>query len=108
MDLRQFDIKTAFLNGVLPEDETMYMEQPPGFEAPGQEEWVMRLMKSIYGMKQASRIWNQTFHNAVSEWGFEQLECEWCVYRRNSPTGTRYLCRPRGRHHHSWFNTRRK
>ena len=39
-------------------------------------------------MKQASRIWNQTFHNAVTQWGFERLDCEWCVYRRNSPTGT--------------------
>ena len=87
-DLRQFDIKTAFLHGILPEDEMMFMEQPPGFEAPGKEEWVMRLMKSIYGMKQASRIWNQTFHNAVTQWGFERLECEWCVYRRDSPTGT--------------------
>jgi transposase InsO family protein len=87
-DLRQFDIKTAFLHGILPEGETMFMEQPAGFEAPGKEEWVMRLMKSIYGMKQASRIWNQTFHNAVSAWGFERLECEWCVYRRSSPTGT--------------------
>src|ERR1019366_2791310 len=48
-ELQQFDIKTAFLHGVLPEDETMYMEQPPGFEVPGKEEWVMRLMKSIYG-----------------------------------------------------------
>ena len=48
----------------------------------------MRLMKSIYGMRQASRVWNQTFHKAVSEWGFERLQCEWCVYRRNSPTRT--------------------
>ena len=48
----------------------------------------MRLMKSIYGMKQASRVWNQTFHDAVSGWGFERLDCEWCVYRRTSPTGT--------------------
>jgi hypothetical protein len=66
----------------------MFMEQPPSFEAPGKEEWVMRLMKSIYGMKQASCIWNQTFHNTVSAWGFERLECEWCVYCRSSPTGT--------------------
>ena len=87
-DLKQFDIKTAFLHGVLPEDETMFMEQPPGFEAPGKEEWVMKLMKSIYGMKQASRIWNQTFHKAVTEWGFKRIQCEWCVYRRDSPTGT--------------------
>jgi Reverse transcriptase (RNA-dependent DNA polymerase) len=66
----------------------MYMEQPPGFESPGKEDWIMRLLRSIYGMKQASRIWNQTFHNAVTQWGFERLDCEWCVYRRNSPTGT--------------------
>ena len=49
-DLKQFDIKTTFLHGVLPEEETMFLEQPPGFETPGKEEWVMRLMKSIYGM----------------------------------------------------------
>ena len=64
------------------------MEQSPGFEATSKEDWVMRLMKSIYGMKQASRVWNQTFHDAVSGWGFERLDCEWCVYRRTSPTGT--------------------
>jgi hypothetical protein len=45
-------------------------------------------MKSIYGMRQASCIWNQMFHKAVSEWGFERLQCEWCVYHRSSPTGT--------------------
>ena len=39
-------------------------------------------------MKQASRIWNQTFHNTIIQWGFECLDCEWCVYRCNSPTGT--------------------
>ena len=66
----------------------MFLEQPPGFEAPGKEAWVMRLMKSIYGMRQAGCVWNQTFHNTVSEWGFERLQCEWCIYRRTSPTGT--------------------
>jgi hypothetical protein len=49
-DLKQFDIKTTFLHGVLPEEETMFLEQPPGFETLGKEEWVMRLMKSIYSM----------------------------------------------------------
>ena len=64
------------------------MEQPPGFEVPGMEDWVMHLMKSIYGMKQASQVWNQTFDKAVKEMGFEQLQCKWCVYHRTSPTGT--------------------
>jgi hypothetical protein len=40
-DIWQFDINTAFLHGILPESETMFMEQPPGFGAPGKEDWVM-------------------------------------------------------------------
>jgi len=55
-DLHQFDIKTAFLHSILPVEETAYMEQPPGFEVPGKEDWVMQLLKSIYGMKQASHM----------------------------------------------------
>jgi hypothetical protein len=66
----------------------MYMEQPPGFAEPGKEDWVMKLLKSIYGMKQASRIWNKTFHDAVQSWNFVRLSCEWCVYIRRSDTGT--------------------
>ena len=87
-DIQHYDIKTAFLHGVLGDDETAYMEQPPGFESPGQEEWVMRLLKSIYGMRQAGRRWNQTFHKAVTEWGFQCIPCDWCVYIRRTPKGT--------------------
>src|SRR6266852_1414962 len=64
------------------------MEQPPGFEEPGKENWVWQLQKSIYGMKQDSRIWNQTFHKVVTSWGFKRMRNEWCVYRRSSSTGT--------------------
>ena len=66
----------------------MYMEQPPGFEVPGKKNWVMKLMKSIYSMKQVSRVWNRTFDQAVKGWGFERLLSEWCIYRQESPTGT--------------------
>jgi hypothetical protein len=66
----------------------MYMEQPRGFESPGKEDWVMKLMKSLYGMKQASRVWNQTFHNAVVSWGFKRMPGEWCVYRCQTTTGS--------------------
>ena len=40
-DLKQFNIKTAFLHGILPKDKSMYMEQPPGFKSPGKEDWIM-------------------------------------------------------------------
>ncbi len=86
-DIQHIDIKTAFLHGVLPESETVYMQQPPSFEAAGKKDWVMRLLKSLYGMKQASCIWNQTFHKTVVELGFEHLACKWCVYHRGTASG---------------------
>jgi hypothetical protein len=33
--IRQYDVKTAFLYGILPKEETQFMEQPPGFIQPG-------------------------------------------------------------------------
>ena len=86
-DTQHFDIKTAFLHGVLSDDEVAFMDQPSGFEEHGKETWVMRLMKSIYGMRQASRCWNETFHKAVVDWGFARVTCEWCVYICRTKSG---------------------
>jgi hypothetical protein len=41
------------------------MEQPTGFKAIGKEDWVIKLMKSIYEMKQVSRVWNRMFDKTV-------------------------------------------
>ncbi len=45
-------VDTAFLNGDL--DEEIFLELPPGFALPG-EKVVVKLLKSLYGLKQASR-----------------------------------------------------
>jgi hypothetical protein len=37
-ELHQFDIKTTFLNGILPESEQTFMEQPAGFKVPEKED----------------------------------------------------------------------
>ena len=87
-DVQHFDIKTAFLHGVLPEMETVFIKQPPGFKEPGKADWVWRLNKSLYSMKQASRIWNITFHKVMVNLGFKRLPNEWCIYHRKSTTGT--------------------
>lgn len=87
-DAAQIDVKTAFLYGVLPEEEVQYMEQPEGFEEPGKEDWVCELVKGLYGMKQAGRIWNRTLNERMLSWGFTRLACESCVYYRKAETGT--------------------
>ena len=86
-DAAQIDIKTAFLYGLLPDNETQYMEQPDGFKEPGKEDWVWCLIRGLYGMKQAGRIWNQTLNDNMISWGFTRLSCESCVYYRRSDTG---------------------
>ena len=52
-EIWQMNVKTAFLKGSL--DEIIYMVQPEGFIAKGQEKKVCMLQMSIYGLKQASR-----------------------------------------------------
>ena len=74
------DVKTAFLNGHL--EECIYMIQPEGFVAKGQERKVCKLLRSIYGLKQASCSWNQRFDHAIKTFGFEQNVDEPCVYKR--------------------------
>ena len=61
-------VKTTFLNGSL--DETIYMVQPEGFIAKGQEKKVCKLQKSIYGLKQASRSLNIRFDKLVKSFRF--------------------------------------
>lgn len=87
-DAQQIDVKTAFLYGLLPEDEIQYMEQPRGFEEKGMEDHVWLIQRGLYGMKQSGRIWNQTLNKQMLSWGFTRLTCESCIYYRKSNTGT--------------------
>lgn len=90
-DLQQIDVKTAFLNASLPPDEIQYARQPKHYEEPGKESWIWKVVKSLYGLKQAGRSWNRTMHDAMIEWGFKRLICEWCVYVRRTPDGVTNL-----------------
>ena len=48
-EIKAMDVKLAYLHGVLEED--IYMEQPEGFVAQGEEDTVCRLVRSLYGLK---------------------------------------------------------
>ena len=71
--------QTTFLNGYL--EESIYMMQPEGFVAKGQEHKVCKFLRSIYGLKQASRSWNLHFDETIKTYGFEQNVDEPCVYK---------------------------
>ncbi|KAJ9545199.1 hypothetical protein OSB04_024906 [Centaurea solstitialis] len=88
-EIWQMDVKTAFLNGKLTED--VYMEQPEGFIDPKNPNKVCKLLKSIYGLKQASRSWNLHFDERIKEFGFAKSEFEPCVYTKFSGSIVTFL-----------------
>jgi hypothetical protein len=67
-DIDTFDFNGAYLNGQLNEDEDIYMQPPPGYDAQG--ETVKHLKKSLYGLKQAGRKWYDTLMRALLDLGF--------------------------------------
>ena len=85
--LEQYDVKTAFLNGILPEEERQYMEQPPRFAQSSREDHVWQLHRGLYGMRQSSQICNRALNASFLNWGFTRSECEWCIYSRRSDNG---------------------
>ncbi|OJA13049.1 hypothetical protein AZE42_11790, partial [Rhizopogon vesiculosus] len=48
--LHQIDIKGAYLNGKLTDEEVIYMRQPPSFESLNHPNKVCRLCKTLYGV----------------------------------------------------------
>ena len=80
LEVLQVDVKTAFLNGQL--DEEIYMRQPEGYVAQGHEGEVCKLMKSLYGLRQAPRAWNIELNDAIIQYGLTRSEEDQCVYHR--------------------------
>lgn len=60
-EIHQVDVKSAYLNAPL--EETVYMKPPRGVLKPGQEGMVCRLLKGLYGLKQAGRGWHKKLSN---------------------------------------------
>ena len=75
--LHSIDISSAFLNGDL--EEEIYMEQPPGFVQFGPQ-FVCKLKKSLYGLKQSARQWNKKLNSTLFNLGFKRLESDRSIY----------------------------
>ena len=82
LELHQMDVTSAFLNGTLEED--IYLVQPEGFTVPGsrKEDFVLHLKKSLYGLKQSPRCWNQELNDYLLKLGFIQSISDPCMYTK--------------------------
>lgn len=85
--VHQVDVKTAFLRGDLPPGEHVFMEQPKGFEVEGKEDWIQKVVKGLYGLPNAGRVWYKELNDRMIAFGYTRIPCEHCLYYRKSDSG---------------------
>ncbi|SCZ89725.1 BZ3500_MvSof-1268-A1-R1_Chr1-3g01539 [Microbotryum saponariae] len=78
LHVHQADIDKAYLHGDL--DHDIWMTTPRGFDLPTDK--VLRLRRSIYGLKQAGRIWNRHIDASLRDLGYTATGTDHCVYSR--------------------------
>ena len=87
LELIQLDVKTTFLHDDLQEE--IYMEQPKGFLASGQEHLVCRLRKSLYSLNQAPpRQWYKTFDDFIESVGFSKSDEDHYLFTKTTQDGS--------------------
>ena len=82
-EIEHVDVKSAYLNATL--KETIYMKLPQGVLKPGEEGKVCRLVKGLYGLKQAGCGWYQEMSRVlVKDLGFTHSAVDHSVFFRCS------------------------
>jgi len=74
----QLDINCAYLNGKLKED--IYMKIPyfgEGYKEPNK---IWKLKRSIYGLKQSAKVWNDEITKTICNMGLKQSNLDPCVF----------------------------
>ncbi len=72
----QVDYVQAFLQAFLPEGEDVCMEIPSGFDMGDKDKgkYCFKLLKNLYGLKQAVYNWNNLLTSGLITLGFKQSE----------------------------------
>ena len=83
-EIEQMDVQTAFLNATIKED--VYMKQPEGYEKENKN-LVCKLLKTLYGTKQAPHEWNNEFTAFTKTLEFTQCVTDPCVFVKKTKTG---------------------
>ena len=78
LEIHHMDVTTAFLNGDL--DCEIFMEQPEGFVDATRPDYVCRLKKGLYGLKQSARCWNATLDEFLRSRDFHPSPADECMY----------------------------
>ena len=75
-------------------EEDVFVQQPPGSEFPNKDsKLVCKLLKGLYGLKQAGRCWNKTLDKFLIDFGLTRSEIDSCCYSMTDPSSFRlFVC----------------
>lgn len=78
--LTSIDIRQAYLQADL--KENLYMQMPPGLPAVDSNgnKLIVKLRKSLYGLRQAGREWADLLSDFLIQWGFRRSSIDICLY----------------------------
>ena len=79
---RQVDFTNAFAQGTL--SEIVYIEPPKGFEGKDRMNKVLRLIKSLYGLKQSAKTFYEMVKEGLLERGYVQLNHDPCLFMKKN------------------------
>ena len=89
LEVHQMDVRSAFLNGNLEED--IYMAQPEGYIDENKPNMVCKLKKSLYGLKQSARCWNDVIDNYLLSDGYKRCVADPCIYTKVFKKGNKNI-----------------
>ena len=79
--LFQMDVKSSFLNGFI--EEKVYVEQPPGFVDLTHSDFVFKLDKALYSLKQAPRAWYERLSSFLISNGFKKGKIDTTLFTKH-------------------------
>jgi len=82
LNIQVVDVKNVFLQAETKEEEMILVTQPEGYVDSDHPNWVCLLLKSLYKIKQAPRVWKKTLYKFLIESNFNQSDADPCAYTR--------------------------
>ena len=96
MEIHQLDVDSAYLKSKL--DKEIYVKIPEAYieylQAEEREDELkdgkgkaLRLLKTLYGLKQSGRLWNETFVKALINQGYTRMMSDQSIFVKRVRTG---------------------
>lgn len=62
-------------------EKHLFMELPPGIKyKANKSDYVLKLLKNLYGQKQVGRVWDKHFTSGLLDLGFIQSKIDECLF----------------------------